>query len=408
MKTIIFFISIVVSLQAYASWTSFGPEGITANKIRFAVDNQSHMVICHDSGVYLYDLVSQTWTNHPATLPVLDACYLDGNKILVIMGEGTFSDGIYSFDPASGEFEIIEWVVFPHFICYDDDTDQFYIGHQAGLTTSPDGFTWTVVDPFINRNMVAMAAYQNHFVVSEMDNLLGVWFSDDSGVTWSAPTIGCPMISNLSFDFNGILYGIFPDSSYSSGLWSSADFGENWENEFYSLTMRCVGFDVQGWVLVGWHENPPLPQEGIAHYTPATGSLDFLNDGLPNLFINDICFNPSMSAIALFCCTDNGVYISYDYYLGVQEHSAEVSSTMIITPNPAHVMAAISYRIPEEEREAKLRIMDMSGSVVLVSSLEKSEGVVDFDCSSIPNGIYLVSITGLRSDVAKKLVVTHQ
>ena len=226
MKKLFFLISIVITLPLHASWNSFGPDGIAANKIRFVVDNQSHWVICHDEGIYVYDLVSQTWTNHATTLPVLDACYLDGTKILVIMGEGTFSDGIYSFDPASGVFEVIEWVLFPHFILYHDATTQFYVGHYGGLTTSPDGYNWTAVNTFQNKNMVAMAAYENHFALSEMDNLLGVWFSDDAGITWSAPVTGSPMISDMGFHNNGILYGIFPDSSFSSGLWSSPDFGE--------------------------------------------------------------------------------------------------------------------------------------------------------------------------------------
>ncbi len=408
MKAILFLIGMLISMHVYASWDPIGPEGIRANKVCFAINNQSQWVICHDTGICIYDPGTQLWTSHPSTLPVLDASYLDGTKIMVIMGEGTFSDGIYAFNPASGEFEIIEWLPFPYFIFYSDDEELYYVGHHSGLMTSPDGYTWTAVDTFTNRGMEAMAAYQNHFVISEIDNLYGVWLSDDYGATWSSPTPGTPMISNLGFDNSGILYGIFPDSSYSSGLWSSSDYGETWENEFYSLNMSCVGFDAQDLVFVGWGENPPLPQEGIAQYTPGTGSLRFINEGLPDLIINDICHNPTMSAIALFCCTENAVYISYDYYLGVQEHPAEISATMIISPNPAHDVAAISYRIPVEEREATLRIMDISGSVIRMSALEKSVGVVYFDCSSISNGVYLISITGLKSDVAKKLVVTHE
>ncbi|NQV03039.1 MAG: T9SS type A sorting domain-containing protein [Bacteroidia bacterium] len=407
MKTFLFLLGILISIPALPSWNPFGPEGIHANRIEFVIDNQSHWVICHDEGLYIYDLVNQTWTDHPTTLPVLDAYYLDGTKILVIMGDGTFSDGIYAYNPATEEFEIIEWVVFPCFLNYNYDTQKYYVGHHSGLLTSSDGYTWTAEPTFTNRDMVAMASWENHFVVSEMDNLYGVWFSDDYGATWSSPTPGSPMISNLDFSNEGILYGVFPDSSYSSGLWSSSDYGETWKNEFYSLNMSCVGLDVQGWVMVGWHENPPLPQEGIAHYTPATGSLDFLNEGLPNLFINDICFNPIMSAIALFCCTENGVYISYDYFVGETEINRPAASVLTILPNPAQQRAVITSRVITPGSGITMRIFDLRGGIIREEYLDNWQGRMDLNCSSLPDGLYLISVSGLSGTATCKLTVTH-
>jgi len=407
MKRIVFLLGVLISFHAYSSWAPFGPEGIHANKIEFVIDNNANWAICHDQGLYLYDLVNQNWTDHPTTLPVLGAAYLDGTKILVIMGDGSFSDGIYAYNPATEEFEIIEWVVFPTFLHYDYDTQKYFVGHYGGLLTSTDGLTWVSVAPFDNRIMVALDSKQNHYVASEMDNLYGVWYSDDYGITWNSPTSGSPMISNLGFNNDGILYGIFPDSSYSSGLWSSADNGETWENEFYSLNMSCAGFDVQGWILVGWHENPPLPQEGIAHYTPGTGSLEFLNEGLPNLFINDICFNPTMSAIALFCCTENGVYISYDYFVGVPEAGKPAPATLSLYPNPVRDKVSVSYSINACSTDVMMKVYDLTGNILLEKRLKKCQGQATIDCSSLPDGVYLISVSGSTGATSAKLVVAH-
>jgi len=105
MKRIVFLLGVLISFHAYSSWAPFGPEGIHANKIEFVIDNNANWAICHDQGLYLYDLVNQNWTDHPTTLPVLGAAYLDGTKILVIMGDGSFSDGIYAYNPATEEYE---------------------------------------------------------------------------------------------------------------------------------------------------------------------------------------------------------------------------------------------------------------------------------------------------------------
>ena len=121
MKTKICLILLLISLQLNAGWEPFSPEGINANRIIFYIDNTFHWAVCHNGGLYLYDLNSQTWTNYPSTLPVVDAERLDGENILVILNAGSNSDGIYSFNPGTGEYTVIEWFDNPNFILFDNE-----------------------------------------------------------------------------------------------------------------------------------------------------------------------------------------------------------------------------------------------------------------------------------------------
>ena len=403
MKKCIFIFLILLAVQVHATWSPFGPEGIQANRICFNLDAHPHWGICYDDGLYLYDLITQTWTDHPAILPVIDACYLDGENILVIMGDGTDSDGIYKYNSFSDQFELIQFIDIPHFICYDENQQTYYVGHHLGLLTSVDGLTWAPVTTFNNRAIVAMDSYENHFVVSEMDNLYGIWFSADAGNTWTLSP-GSPMVSCLGFDEGGNLYGIFPDGSYSSGLWSSINFGQTWEVEFWSLEMSCVGFDYAH-VFVGWGENPYPPEHGIAWYHPETDSLTYINANLPNLIINQITHNPAMSAIALFCCTENGAYVSYDYYLSIPEPPGAVVSMLSVQPNPATTQTVINFQTAGNKGLGTLTVIDLNGKKIWQTETDLSTGKVLLDCSGFIPGLYLIKIQCSESILSGKLII---
>ncbi len=403
MKTVCFFITLILSQFAYGTWLPFGPDSISANRVCFNIDNQNHWAVCHDGGIQVYDLVSQSWTNYPSEMPVFDACYLDGNSALVIMGDGTDSDGLYSFNPAVGTFEVIKYVETPHFIYWNWDNGQYFIGHHLGLLTSTDGWNWEDIEVFSNKNMVSMDTYQNHYAVSEMDNLYGVWYSDDSGSTWNY-TSASPMISELSFDHDGILWGIFPDESWSSGLYCSDDFGETWNVKYWSVNMHCIEIDPMNNVAIGWGENESGLEEGFALFDQLDSTLNFINEGLSNLIINDIVMNPSMSAIALFCSTENGAYFSYDYFVRAKEFETD-KNEILIYPNPADDILNITTNSLQGFNDTRVIIIENGGGQVFNSTNASSGKPIRIDCSSFPAGLYYVFIKDTEKQIVRKLVI---
>jgi hypothetical protein len=389
----------------FAQWEPFGPEGIAANRLRFLLDNDNHWGICHDQGIFLYDQVSHVWTDYPADLPVIDAYYLNGEEILVILGCGSNSDGIYAFDPDNGEFTLIDWSDCPNFIAYDEILQRYYIGSHLGLWSSANGTDWNEIAIFNNMNIVDMAIYQNHIAVSQMDNLYSIWYSDDHGTSWTQSPAGSPMISDLGFDNYGMLYGIFPDMSYSSGLWSSQDWGETWDVEFWSVEMSCVGFDAMGYVFTGWGENAVGTEQGIARYDPVSGELLFINEGLTSLIINEIRINPMMSAIALFCCTEDGAYISFDYVGTTERSHFSPSACLEISPNPASGFIKIANHLPENEATILLYVCDLYGKKVMELKMEKGQGSLMADISGLPAGVYLMVMDTAEVRYCRKIVV---
>jgi hypothetical protein len=382
-----------VSLSSIASWDPFGPDSLVANRICFNLDNFNHWGVCHDGGLCLYDLVSQTWTDHPTDMPVWDAHYLDGENILVIMGCGTDSDGIYSYNTDGDLFELKAYVECPNFIAYDEIIQKYYVGHHLGLVSSFDGTFWSPESTFENMSIVDMEIYQNHIVLSQLDNIFSVWHSSDHGNSWTQSPAGSPMISDLQFDHNQQLYGIFPDNSYSSGLWSSTDYGYTWDVEFWSVYMNCVGIDVFGDVYVGWGENFPGGEEGIARWDPDRDTLIFINEGLSSLVINEIRTNPAMSAIALFCCTDSGAYVSYDYFVGMEEMPERDDQLVLdIFPNPVMNEINLTYQLPVKNSKPAICVFTSNGKKIIESGLSEKEGRIILNVSRLPAGIYYVII----------------
>jgi hypothetical protein len=418
-KAAIFIWLFIISSNIYAySWIPFCPDSIQANNICFNVGSWKGL-ICSDNGMYLWEEDIEAWSFYTyAGLPVTGAAYLDATRILVAMGNGSYSDGVYTFNLETHQFEVVEWMVNPNFMLVvpvmkaqnNKFIDEYYIGTQfSGMYRSVDGLTWTQVPYFNSKSCTAMACFDNHLVVTEVSNIYNIYWSDDDGATWNEAVVP-PMITDLKFNYEGELYGIFPSVSNSSGLWYSQDFGQTWDVAFWSDFMSSVGFDAMGTIFVGW-DSSGTGYEGIAIYDPDAPppGLTFLNEGLPNTQINKILLNPSMSAIAIFCCTDQGVWMSYDYMVGEEEHSA-LWNELNIYPNPFKECIIFDF-IMLESAPAILEIYSLSGKKYFQTKISGSLNTQQtFTWNPVSEGldlspgIYFIKFTQGKKTVIKKVV----
>jgi hypothetical protein len=391
LTTLLFAFLIWVSGFAY-SWNQVGAVQMNASGICFGI-TFSEWVICSDDGFYLYNIGTHETTFYTYGLPVTGAAYLDAERILITMGDGSYSDGIWTFDLQTHQFEVVEWVVNPNFLYHDDLTGTYWVGSDwGGLYKSQDGLNWEEDINFLAKPCGTMTGYGEHLVVTAIANLSNIYWSDDSGETWNASEI-FTVISDMSFCPNGLLYGVYPDNSNSSGLWKSEDFGNTWQIVFYANNMRAVGFDCFGNPFLGWKENL-----GIASFdasAPPPG-LTWLNEGLPNLNINKIQINPTMSAPALFVCTEAGVYVSQDYWLGIDETQQNQIS---FSPNPA----TENLTIKSEIRLNSLKLSSISGKQILSMKINTNQH--QLDVSNLEAGIYLLEIEAEGRFFVRKLVV---
>ncbi|MEN8224144.1 MAG: T9SS type A sorting domain-containing protein [Bacteroidota bacterium] len=391
MKIKAFLFLLFISSGLMAEWVPFSPEGIKSNCIAFYVDNLNHWAVGADE-IHLYNLNQQTWNSYFSLLPVKDISYMDGDNILFIMSAGPWcmEDGIHYLYMETGTVYALKYAPVPHFIEYSQQESLYYVGYMNGLLFSSDFTNWSDHSAFMNMEIVDMDIWEDHYVISRLDSIYSIYRSPNAGSSWEISS-GAPMISDLEFDNNGKLYGVFPDNSWSSGLWSSNDFGETWNVEFWATGIKCVGTDFMGNVFVGFGEDALPPYEGIARWDSANQQLHFMNEGLPNLNINQITYNPGMSAPAIFCCTDTGVYINYTY-IDIEEVTAP-SAPPQLWPNPALDQLHIRHGL-----DGNVQISIYSGAGKLVETFSNSgmPEELNYNCSHLIQGIYFIMLDNGR------------
>ncbi len=391
-KQIIFLFFLLLSEVGISqTWNPIGPDTANISRIDFGVAVQRH-VLCADNGFYVYNYGNNTcefFSN--GGLPVAGAGYFNNEKILVAMGDGSWSDGVYTFDLSTHDFEPMDWFVWPNFLHYHETTSTWWVGSDwGGLWKSADGVIWEAVETFSTFPCISLASQGQHLVVQLISDLTNGYWSNDNGESWY-PSELSPGFSDMAFHYDGQLLGIFPYYSNSSGLWKSDDFGNSWQIEIYQDNMSAVCFDVFSEIIVGFDG------EGVGIYHPGNG-IDFINADLPNLNINKIQVNQTMSAPALFVSTDQGAYFSYDYYVGMdvdENNEAKIQ----LSPNPANGILNIKSDINLKS----IKLINPSGQLVYKRNI--SGMAFQINTTEFSSGIYTLQLETEKGVSVRKVVV---
>lgn len=329
---------LLTSPQTGNAW-NWSPVGPDTEILNFHTGAGAYCeVLCSTDGLIVYEYGDwQTYSY--GGLPVLDVAGLDDQRLLLVQGDGSYSDGIYTFNRETHQFDMVHFCLYPRFIEQDMVTHAYVAGYEEGLLVSPDGITWTAVPYFDGLTCSDIARWGTHVVVC---GISGIHSSPDGGLTWESASPAAPWIEDIAFDYNGKLYGIFPDESWSSGLWSSTDFGLNWWVEFWSIDMSDV-YCVDGEVYVSWLE-PWVDYFGIAHWDPDVQVLTFMNEGLPDAGINELSENTIIDCYNIVCCTQSGAWMTCDVMgISMQVAISYAEGYVYLSWNP--FPGAISYNV---------------------------------------------------------------
>ena len=400
-KLIILILALLLSTFASAyEWDRIGPSDIQVNSFNTVYYNVLIEILCTSDGILIHE--GDSWTEYTHVgLPAWNAVGLDPNNILVLLGDGSWSDGVYKFNLTSHQFDVVEYIPFPNFLHYCEFDSTYYAGSEYGMWKSTDSLSFTLIDYFDMKDCVAFAWFDNHFVVST-DN--EIYCSPDSGETWVPAQSGSLSICDLSFHDDGTLYGVFPDESYSSGLWSSNDFGENWDVEFWDIFMSSVGIDADGSIFVGW-EN-----EGIAQWNTLSNELEFFNEGLPDLNINKITTHSDIDCINIVACTDSGAYLLTNYPVGFEENKPGYQYYSLNNyPNPFDYSTTIVFSV-NETCSTTLKIYNMLGNELATLfngiAIAGQEYKFMFSGDALSEGIYYYQLqSGATVNTVKKMML---
>ncbi|MCD4746690.1 MAG: T9SS type A sorting domain-containing protein [Bacteroidales bacterium] len=399
--------------QSYSyNWESYGPEGIKANNLCLFWPDYGHVLICSDSGMFL-NTNSRMLLWEYFDYPAKDATQLNNNTILFVAGNGSYSDGIYSINLQTYQIDVIQYCINPNFIKYYEPGVVFYVGYENGLLKSEDGLNWEEVSYFAGKNCVDMEFNYDHIIVNVSADLTHLYLSGNSGSNWTEAS-GCPgWIRSMAFHYGANVYGIFPDNSYSSGLWYSDDYGNNWENEFYSVNMNTIcDVDGESLLMIGWkYSGDEDEYEGIAVYDPddPPPGLIFLNEGLPNTNINKIKYQPFICTGALiYVCTDEGVYVCGDYFVGINEHFAQYGSINVF-PNPVIDRTIIKVNLPDLiDNDNSIIVLDNHGQKVDEIKFETNSSIefeIKWNKGDLPAGVYYLVIKTKKETQSEKFII---
>jgi hypothetical protein len=399
-KTVFFMLALLVGLVSFSqTWENFGPEGIDANKICLLDDyDYNRAIICTDAGFYFTPtLWMPVWEFFE--FPVKGAANLDENNILVVLGEGSYSDGIYKFDITTHEIDVISYCIYPDFILKRRDDARYFVGYESGLVESTDGITWTSVSAFNNKTCIDMAYFpgSEYLAVATNSAVDNVYYSEDDGANWTQMQSSF-QISELLFDPNGNLTGICSESTSNNGFYKRN--GTQWENLFYAEKVNALGCDNTGTPFKGWYG---ADDKGIARYK--SSELIFFDEGLPSLNINDIP-KPlaQIGGNIVFCCTEEGVFYNDDYATRINTVEPDIQQ-MALFPNPVRNNQLLHIQPTVNSYPYQIVIYSQKGIPVKRINGETSrKESISIDVNDLKKGLYFIHFINEEKRLTTKFI----
>ena len=334
------------------------------------------------------------------------------NRIFCAFGCGSNSDGLYEFDVATQEFELIGWYFYPHFV--KKLSSGFYYGYgdtiEGGLLYSSNGDEWTTID-FFNSMQVTDAEENGEgtlFVSAGND----IYIENDG--TFNSFNVGL-IINDIyvrNYPNNDEVYLACGDGGYVNLV-----YRVEYENgEITSLTSINVFYypnrihEYEGFLVVGCKDGGGLylvePEEN--------GQVQQIGD---ELGINEVyCFETYPIYSPNFMVgTDIGVFLATYLTTIFDDELIEINSASLSKnyPNPFNATTTISFSLSEDSK-IDLSIYNIKGQKVKTltdTHYEKGNHSVIWDGeddsgNNVVSGIYFykLKVNG-KSEAVKKCLL---
>jgi hypothetical protein len=378
-----------VLLFSSYTWIRYGPGGIKANRVCFYLFDDG--IICVDSGMYLVEGMWDTIGEY-ISFPALGAAELNEDTILLIHSDGSYSDGIYSFDLQTHQYSLIEYCHKPQFIVNTGSGGKYYVGYEYGLLKSSDGKDWIEIQYFKGQSCIDFAFEGTHLAVATSNFSDNVFYSEDLGTIWE-PISGDFQISQIEFVryYGNTLAGICNEDDMYDGFYLYED--EEWNVSWYLYDIIALGIDNMGNPFLGW-PGEGATYEGISRYHLPPTHLEFFNEGLPDLNIHYINTTPGfLGNNIIFCCNDSGVFYSYDFAVNL-EILVQNKFDVKIFPNPFTTSTTISFRLSKPEN-VQFTVYNVQSQIVysMQERQDKGEHKLEWNAEGLPSGMYYFTIS---------------
>jgi len=284
------------------------------------------------------------------------------NRIFCAFGCGSNSDGLYEFDVATQEFELIDWYFFPHFV--KKLSSGFYYGYgytiEGGLLYSSNGDEWSEIEFFNGMNVtdVEENGNGNLFVAADYD----IYIENDGSFN----------SFNVGLIINDIYVRDYPNNdevylACGDGGYVNMVYRVEYENgEITSLTSINMLYypnriyEYEGFLVVGCKEGNGLflvePEEN--------GQVQQIAAGLG---INDVyCFEfYPIYEHNFMIGTDIGVLLGTNLTSSFEDEINEINVATLAKnyPNPFNPTTTITFSI-QNDSKIELSIYNIKGQKI--------------------------------------------
>ena len=335
------------------------------------------------------------------------------NRIFCAFGCGSNSDGLYEFDVATQEFELIGWYFYPHFVKKLSSGFYYGYGHtiEGGLLYSSNGDEWTTIDFFNSMQVTDVEENGDGTLFISAGN--EIYLENEGSYTFLTTPSLITDIYVRNYPNNDEVYIASGGGSYSDAVYRV----EYENNEITALTYICglfqpnSFFEYQGYLVVGcidYFSNLFLvePEEN--------GQIQQIGD---ELGINEVyCFDTYPIYTPNFMVgTDIGVFLATGLTAIFDDELIESNSASLYQnyPNPFNATTTISFSISEDGK-IDLSIYNIKGQRVKTltdTHYEKGNHSVIWDGeddsgNNVVSGIYFykLKVDG-KSEAVKKCLL---
>lgn len=338
-------------------------------------------------------------------LPVKSIYVQSSNNLLVALGDGTDSDGLYSFDLDSHQWNLIQWFSDPNFVKFNPVNSLYYLGDNTGLYQSDNGSAWQHINSIGNGQSNSLDFYENYLVVNCGSQ---VFYSADSGVSWS-PANG-NNLSDFHYTADTYLFSVMHVGSDSDGIWCSDDFGLNWFPCSYCSCVCELGPDFNGYLTIGRDESDQ-PAQYVALYHPGD-QICFCNHVSLDSPVKQMDTFPWVNTPSFYVLNGQGCFFLTDFLTGNDDQliPAIMRPNLSVFPNPVHNGASIMISGKLKGNE-KLSLYNLKGQFIKTISITNAvsglERISSLDLSELPAGMYLLCLQDRNSRKLSATKVVH-
>ncbi|MDI9318874.1 MAG: T9SS type A sorting domain-containing protein [Phycisphaerales bacterium] len=298
------------------------------------------------------------------------------------------------------------------------------------ITSSPDGEFGNWITPLECGNGGTLYAGFKKLYILAIDNLLATSsFALSSNITQIrvSPTNDYRVLitngSKLYISDGTASFTFSPLNSLPLKAISNFDFNRNDPNIIYAVGDLGIFKSVNSglsWTDISY-SNPSGSKNAIVHqassknntiYLACNNAVYYTNDSLndwqlysnnlPNTTITDIEVN-NVENHLLISTYGRGVWrtpvVPSSLAIGNVKQN---SSIYTLYPNPVKTVARIKNAQLNEP--AIVKISDASGAVVFLKEYDYIDSQTEFDCSALPNGIYIMTITSESHLISRKFI----